>query len=1196
MRNRLLLLLTLLIVFPAALLAEEFTGRVTDPKGAVVTKANVTIHNIDTGVDIKTMTTSTGDYAVPYMKPGHYEIYVEAAGFKKETRTNLELQTDQTRTVNFVLTVGAVSEFVTVAAESAVIDTSTAETGEVIEKMRVTEEPINGRNPIMLSIYSAGVTFTGGNTSFIRPFDQPNQYFQINGGQNGQNEASIDGGGNDSGIGGQYIAYVPPVDSVAEFKIITSPYDAQYGRSGGGVIDISLKSGTNKIHGDAYEFARRSWLDANTWQDDYNYARGQAFNFPKHSLDQYGVEFDGPVVAPKIYNGRDKSFFEAQWEHWHEVKPQIIVATVPDPAWLTGDFSNLSYATSTGFNPITIYDPLTIHLDPSTGQYIRNPFPGNKIPTNRIDPTAAKFLSFFPAPNTTPPSNQTQWQNNYTNPSPILDNYNNGNIKLDYNMTAMDRFTLRYSFYERFEDYPTSGLPSSSPAYQGLMPWANHNQQFASEWVHTFSANRLFDLKAHLGIVANHYNYAKVYNENNFWPTSETQQFNGADTYFPCITFNSFASLGGWGPGFQVAHDLFILPTFTWIKGHHSMHTGVDVRLMQNGTTKPGGQPQLSSSPQWTQANYNYGDANSGNDIASMMLGTMSGGNDSFNATNFWMQSYFAPFVQDDWKVNKRLTLNLGVRWDFTPGPYERHNRSTGVFDLNMTNPINSQVNLAALPGGVVKGGVTYLGVGGQSRSLYSMGIGDIQPRFGFAYSLNNKTVVRGGFGERFRGADTTTPGGNPMGYSANTPYISSLDGGKTPLDNLSDPWPFVIQPTDNSLGALEGLGTGFNFVPKGYKIYNVWNFSAGIQRELSSRDTLEVDYVGSRTYNLDSSYADNMTPTSYTDACNLQMGNAPDNCNNDWRRNPFYGVAAFEGSNDYSWNDLQGSQLLTPYPAFGWITETRNTGSSWYNAMQATFNHRLQQGLTAHATYTWSKNMDQIGYADQAHNIISRTIDGNDRTNATTISLVYQVPVGKGREFLGSSNRLVDAAVGGWEIGNLMIFQTGTPWAPPQQYVGNAHMDRTIDPTTGYIRGLRPCASYWTNNPPAGATILKTVGAWSDVPYAISDPQQGGSSSCNGTYNFQNTPPYGVNFNTVYSGIRIPGYAQWDANMMKTFSATERFKLQLRFEMFNAANHPLWQEGYSTANDKNFGTIERGNWGQSNLPRQTQIALKLMW
>jgi hypothetical protein len=1085
--------------------------------------------------------------------------------------------------VNFVLSVGAVSESVTVTSDSAVIDTGTAETGEVIDQLRVTEEPLNGRNPIMLSVYSAGVTFTGTNTMFVRPFDQPQQNFEINGGQAGQNELQVDGSGNDSGAGGRDLVYQPPVDSVAQFKILTSPYDAQYGRAGGGVIDITLKSGTNRLHGDAYEFARRSFLDANTWQDDYNYAKGNGFQFPRHSLDQYGFELDGPVVAPKLYNGRDKSFFEVQWEHWHEVAPQVIVTSVPDPAWLTGDFSSLTYADNGGFSPITIYDPLTGALDPVTGQFTRQAFPGNKIPTGRINPVAAKILSFFPAPNTTPPSNQTSWQNNYTDPSPIVDVYNNGTAKWDFDPTSKDRFTLRYSFYERFENYPTNGLPLSNPAFTGLSPYANHSQQFATEWVHTFKPNLLLDFKANLGILTNFYNYGKVYNENNFWPTSETNQFDGVGAFFPMITFSNFTNLGSWGPGDSVAHDLFILPAFTYIKGKHNLHAGLDVRLMQNAATKPGGQPQLATDRTWTQRQYNNGDPASGNDIASMLLGTMDGGSVSYNATNFWSQHYFAPFIQDDWKVKKNLTLNLGLRWDFTPGPVERHNRSIYIFDQTTVNPINSQVNLADLPAGVVNGGLTYLCAGGKPRSLYSTGLGDIQPRFGFAYSLNAKTVLRGGMGERFRSADTTSPGGNALGYSASTNYVGSLDGNRTPLDNLDNPWPTVIQPTGNSLGSLEALGQGFSYIPKGYKIYNVWNFSFGVQRELSSKDTLEVDYVASRTYNFDNSYQDNLTPTSYTDPCNLQLGasHKPDACFNDWRPNPFNGVAAFKGTNDYSYGNLQGSQLLSTFPAFGGITETRNNGQTWYNAMQATFNHRLQQGLTAHATYTWSKNMDAVGYTDQAHGILSRVIDPNDRTNAVTVSLVYQVPVGRGRQFLGSTNRIIDAAVGGWEIGNLMVFQTGLPWIAPEQYLGNAKVKRSIDPATGYIRGVKPCGEQWQ----------ETAGVWALQPWVAST-----QSACGTSYNFISTPQYGINYNNVYSGIRDPGNAQWDTNMMKTFDIHERLRLQLRFEMFNAANHPLWQEAFSTGNDQNFGTIQRGNWGQSNLPRQTQIALKMMW
>ena len=1174
----------LFLVFgPSALWAQQFRGRVTDSTGAVVTKATITVHSLATNLDITTQTTSAGDYTVPYLKPGVFDVSAEAPGFSREAKLHITLQTDQTAAINFTLKVGAASETVNVGSDTALLDTNDAQRGEVIEEERVTELPLNGRNPLLLALLSPGVKYIGNaSATSLRPFDDPQQEYSINGSQPGQTEETLDGVGNATSTASSRLAYTPPVDSVQEFKIVTNPYDAQYGRSGGGAIDISLKSGTNQIHGDIYEFARRTWLDANTWQNDYYNSLNHTHTKAGHTLDQYGFELDGPVYVPKVYNGHNKSFFVLQFEHWHEVVPQIIVTSVPDPSWLTGNFSNLTYFSGSGYAPVTLYDPLTGHTDPTTGQFVRSPFPGNIIPANRINPVAAKILSYYPAPNTATAANTNFYSNNYTSPSPIVDLYKNVLGKFDQNISPKDRFTVRYSWFERYETYPTNGIPG--PAFQGLVPYGNRNQSYGTELVHTFSPKLLFDFKANLAIVDDYYNYGYPFDESQLgWPASQIAQFAPVSHFFPITNLSGFATLGGYGPGKDVAHDLYILPSVTWVKGRHNLRAGMDMRLSQQAQAVVGGNPTLTTGNGWTQANYASGDAASGNSIASFLLGTADSGSIGITETNFLSQHYFAPFVQDDWKISPKITLNLGVRWDVTPGPFSRHNEGLYNFNPSLINPVSASVNQQAL-GGLVLGGVTYLGVGGNPRSLYAINWKQIQPRFGFAFQLDPRTVLRGGFGESFRDANPSNPSPNMLGYSANTPYVGTLDGGKTPLVNLSYPFPTVIQPTGNSLGPLTGLGQGISFVSPSFQLYNYWSFSAGIQRQLSTRSTMEVSYVGSRTYNLTSTRNLNPVPASYTDQCDLQFGTShvPDKCNNDYRTNPFYGVAAFAGTGDYTAKTLPATTLLSPFPAFGSITETLNNAQSWYNSLQIVAHYRTSNALTLHGTYTWSKQMDAGGFVDQPHNIQARTIDANDRTNMATLSAVYDLPVGRGRRFLGRTNRIVDGLLGGWELGNIMIFETGIPWIAPQSYVGNASVPRSTVAGSNYIRGVKPCGEYW----------VEKSGVWSLTPIPASI-----SAGCS-SYDFIFNPQYAIGQNIIYSGVRIPGDSEWNANLMKNFNLyRERVKLQLRFEMFNVANHPLFQTQYSnSATDPNFGTIERGPTAASNLPRQTQIAAKIIW
>src|SRR2546427_9915099 len=374
-RGRLMVLTLLGFLIAASADAPEFratvTGRVTDPGGLAVPGATVTAVNTRTAETATGFTTADGAYTVPFLKPGVYAVSAELTGFRKATQPNVQLEVGQTSTINFQLQLGALSEEVTVTGESPVLETSKADRGLVIDNERVTELPLNARNPFMLSYLSPCITYNGP-AIYQRPFDNGAiADWSINGGQNRNNEFLLDGAPNNSIQGGNNIAFVPPVDSVQEFKIITNSYDAQYGRTAGGVINVSLKSGTNALHGSVYEFARRKELDSSEY-----FFKVNNLDKPAHKLDQYGFQLDGPIEIPGLYNGRNKTFFMVNYEGYKEATPNPATYTVPDAAQLRGDFSNLRDAQG---RLITIYDPATGRLD-NTGQWVRDPFPNNQVP------------------------------------------------------------------------------------------------------------------------------------------------------------------------------------------------------------------------------------------------------------------------------------------------------------------------------------------------------------------------------------------------------------------------------------------------------------------------------------------------------------------------------------------------------------------------------------------------------------------------------------------------------------------------------------------------------------------------------------------------------------------------------------------------------------------------------------------------
>jgi hypothetical protein len=1215
-KNTTLLLLLSLLLPSSFSAAQEFTGRVSDATGAVVPKATVVAHNLDTGVDTPTQTTATGDYTIPYLIPGNYAVSVRVSGFETDIHTGIVLQVGQTSTVNFSLKVGQTTETVSVNADT-LLDIGKADTGEVVENTRVTELPLNGRDPGMLSILSAGVLWTG-SPQWQRPFDDTQANTAVNGGQSGNIEMMMDGVANNASPinnqGQALIAYVPPVDSVQEFKMITNPYDAQYGLMSGAVEDVELKSGTNKLHGAAYEYARRTWLDANTWQNDWfihtatpgtNLA---AYYTPPMKWDQYGAEVDGPVFIPKLYNGRNKSFFTISYENWHEIEPNTIVESVPGAGWVNGDFTNLTYWTGSGYAPISILDPENISQN-SNGTWVRVPFGPNDtinpssapniIPTSRINTMAQKIISLYPAPNTPTTNGSNPFASNYTVTGPDVDRYRNALGKWDYNLSSKDRVSLHYGYWERVEVRSFDGF--TGPEQEGQLPHGERSHTFTLEETHTFAPSLLFDFRANASIRADYsYNGPPFDPTDLGWTAAETAAMGpSAATEFPYLDISEFASMGTNSNGQTVKNSLNLFPTVTWIKKSHTIRAGLDLRLWQSGSDVIGGGNNFWIDRTWTQTNCGScgsWDPASGNSIASLLLGNPTSGSDAIDVKTYWSSHYWAPFIQDDWKLNRKLTLNLGVRWDLVGPETERNNFANGGFNSTAVNPISSTVTV---PGySQILGGVTFLGVNGYARSAYPLTKTDIQPRFGFAYALNDRTVLRAGFGESTRSPENAP---NNIGYSSTTNYQANDPGrpGSTYpnlANRIDNPYSSVVQPTGDSLGMLEDLGQGPWTINPQYIIPTFWNFSAGIERQLLKNDMVNITYVGSRLYNGDCSNGSfggqcpniNHESAAAMANCNPENGGRYENCNNNNVSNPFVGISAFNGSSYYTSSTINGLNLTRPFPEFSDMTMWQsNVAHTWYNSLQVTALHRWNHALTLHGTWTYSKMMDEGGVSDTTFLVPFRQIDGNDHSHRITLSGVYDLPVGRGRALLPNANRFVDGALGGWELASLYIYQSGAPWLipgnPNEVYLHNAYVRPHIQKDNGYIRLAAACAEQYQES---GSGVYSLV----QLPYDY-------DSSCPQGADFLQVPSYAPTPDNVYTGIRLPRSHQFDANLSKNFAIRENLKLQIRMEAFNVFNHPLWCESPDgSTNDSTFGTIERGAWGQSNLPRQMQLSAKFVW
>lgn len=1225
LRSHTLLFLTVLAVLSAltpSARAQEFratvNGRVTDPTGAAIPNATVTVRNTATNENVVVTTNGEGNYTVPFLRPGVYNITVEAPGFKKFTRDQQPLQVSQVATINVQLEVGAATETVTVTAEAPLLEEAKADRGNVIENTRIVELPLNARNPFMLSTLTPGITYNGP-AIYQRPFDNGAiADWSINGGLNRSNEFLLDGAPNNSIQGGNNIAYVPPVDAVGEFKIITNSYDAQYGRTAGGVVNVQIKSGTNQFHGSLYEFYRRNWLDSNYL---FSNARGiPAGRFKKadgtlvaaeHFLDQYGGVVDGPVRLPKRlfgplgYDGRDRTFFLFNYEGYREGTPNPQVITVPTDEFLRGDFRN--YKNSAG-QLITIYDPLTGR--DVNGTWVRDPIQcngvANVICPNRINPIAQKLLSFYPKPNTVTPGGDP-WRNNYADiPNIANDKFKNWIFKIDQNIGAKDKVFFRYGYNNRAEIRWTNGI-TEGPAQDGQLPLNRINYAGVADWVHTFNAATVLNLR----VSANRYiEEARFQGGLGYditqlgFPSALARQL--PTPMFPRFEISDNIQLGRGSFSREPTNVLSIQPNISMIKGAHTMRFGLDWRITQYARLVSGnGGMRLTFDRTFTQKDFNRGDPLSGSGLAALLLGAPSGGNIDYNVFPIYGFKYYAPWFQDDWKITRKLTLNFGLRYDINLPGVERYARINYGFDRTTVNPANARIDRTKLINGTqIVGG---LGFAKPGQAAVKSDFNNIQPRFGFAYAWNEKTVIRGGYGRYFVNP-VGAPGYPTNGFSIQTPFVGSTDSGRTPLLNLSNPFPNgVLQPPGSSLGLETFLGLGFSYSNPDFRVPYVDNFSLGVQRQLPFGIAAEVSYVGSRAYDAQSQFNGINEPSqSFRDKCDITKGGSRAFCD-ELLPNPFYRVAGFSGAR-FNNPTLSRYELMRPFPQFGGIAELeRNDGKVWYNSLQAIANRRLTRGVSVSATYTFSKTIEEAiqqpgqqdntaAFIDDVARIKNRSLAFSDRPHRFTISGVWELPFGRGRRFLGSANRLVDGLLGGWQMAGLYIFNSGRPWQLPGNVdivdpnYGNVQKKRFVNGVE-WIQGVKPCVAQYVrqgndykrdaNGKPVYELLAYSVAAGCTAPsFVIREP-----------YMTRLTP---IRSNTV----RRPAYEQLDINFSKTFRINERMRFQFRGEAYNLFNTPMYDERAFNTNpsDPEFGSINKNNVRQSNFPRFWQLGFKFIF
>jgi hypothetical protein len=1122
-----LLALSLLLAVPLAAQVGRgsIQGTISDSSGAVVAGANVTILNVGTNAAFTTVTSAEGYYSAPTLAVGNYTVSVEKQGFKRAVRTGIVLQVDQRAQVDVTLDVGGVTESVQVQAEAPLVDTGGASIGKVVENRRVVELPLNGRNALALTLLTPSVKSNAGptNSGFGDRGIQLSS-ISINGGPNAMNGQLLDGGNNIQSYIGE-VAINPGVDAVEEFKVQSGTMSAEYGFTAGGVINMVTKSGTNQIHGTVYEFFRNDKLDArNTF----------SVTKPPFRYNQYGVSAGGPIV-------RDKTFAFGNWEDYKYRRSEPRIGTFPTALQRTGDFSDLL---DTAGRLIPIYDPATTRANPNGTGFIRDVFPGNRIPANRLDPVALRIQdNFYPLPNRTPTDPFTN-ANNFGRLGSEMRDSRQFTFKVDHHFGSNNYLFGRYSSFRHKTDNGASGstiYPNDAVAKRDD---DLQTKNFTLADTHTFTPLLINEFR--LSVTRGAFPFvARSFGAD--WPSQLGFPSSVPNFTVPSIN-NGLPGFNTGTVGFRGSLNWQFLNQVTRISGAHTFKFGYDFRILAGNNfqmSAPSGSFNFNSA---LTANP-LSPAGTGSTYASFLLGQVA----NASATSHVGESQHAyntsAFFQDDWKVTRRLTLNLGLRWDFQQQAVESNNGVTN-FDLN-----------CRLPNGL-SGCTIYAGVDGQPRAFRDNDWNDFGPRFGFAFDVfgNSRTVLRGGYGIYYPSQMWRENYGSAAGFAqTSTTYPANDANSAAFLLRNGFPSP-VVQPQGRALGPQPFLGQNVTIDERNGQTPMSQQFSLNIQHQLPGAILLDLGYSGNLGRNFTAgSYDLNQLDPQY-----LSLGLALQ----DQVTNPYAGLVpgAFGGAR------ISRLQSLRPYPYYGSIN-VRNPRLGNYNShlFVMSIEKRMTKGLTALFSYTAGKIISDsiatpvnfgpieqasvVNYQNAYNRRAERSLDPTDVNRRAVVSLVYELPFGRGA---GALNKLI----GGWQLNTIGVMQTGIPL----MIRGAANNLADRPDSTGVSAKL--------DNP--------TRDRWFDTTQFINPA----------IYTFGNVP-------RVLPDVRAPGTINWDLSAIKNTRFAERFNLQFRAEAFNFLNRVnlgIPNTSFSPGPDGRnrsgtFGTIT-----SARDARNVQLALKLIF
>jgi hypothetical protein len=1166
-----------------------FTGTVKDPSGAAASGVKVKISNAETNASYESVTNDAGQYAVPNLPVGQYRLTFQGSGFKTLVHESVMLSVAQVVRIDAQMQLGAVNESIDVAEDAPLLHTDTPEVGMVLTGRIVNNLPLD---------------FSGGryaeNFAYLLTPGVSGNYYEsrINGSAAFSKAVVLDGADATIYIGGQFGESSPSMEAFSEFNVQTSGISAEYGRTGGGVFNFALKSGTNRVHGSALGLVHNEWADANSFVNNY-------YGNPRERdrRHDWGGSLGGPVYLPKIYNGKDRTFFYVAYERYHESSagggsPSV---TVPLNEFWSGNLSRLLTNQVIGQDALgrniyagAIYNPATTRI--VDGQMVRDPFPGNIIPPQLISGPAKLLGAIFTkdySPTVKGPDGQVALSDNAFFPVSNQAGFtqNQFSLKMDHTLSDSQKINGSFVYVDRprvlldqggvwdFND--PSGGPLSRSRLQWVRSWYG---RVAHDWTISpsilnhlqlgFNRQRNPSLSSHLGEdgvaafglqgLSKNYNYPEI-------------KF-GTDDFLV-----NYPTLGFQTNDFGAGQNFQIIDTVTWIKGRHSIRAGADWRRSYLRWRTNNGPAEIDFSQAQTGLE---GFTQTGNSLASLLLGQVASASVPTPTPTGSRFLNFALFLQDDFKVTSRLTLNLGVRWDYQPLPVEQYNRLSN-WNPNLIDPA------WGFPGALEF-------ASSNRRTFEPNHYRDFSPRFGFAYHLTGKTVLRGGYGIFYLARNANGWSGVPWGQTAG---FGQEDRVASDIDyqaawNWSNPYPGVVRnlPQNASLASgSTGVWGIVSYDPDAGKNGYVqqWNFN--VERELPLQTVLDIGYVGSKSTGIQ---ANDLRRLNQLDPKFLALGDALGVGVTSQAEVPA-SVAAAGGRYPFGSSGIwvPAYQTLLPYPQMMVWNQIMSAysplGFSTYHALQVQVNRRFSSGVGFLWNYTFSKSISNVHsafgdtYGANAalsanyYNLsLAKSISDADRTHAFKIGAQYEVPFGRGRRFGSHSNAPLNLPLGGWTIQFVGNYTSGWPLG----ITGSATPNSNFATNPGYAmnpNGL-PLTVGWDSaqidmsriSQPSAANKYINTSVFVD-PISIGRYQRGNTSY-------------------LMSQLRGPWELVENFSVHKNFHPLESVQIQLRAEFLNAFNRTLWGNIETNAASPLFGQVT----GESDWfsPRKIQFGLRADW